>query len=273
MRFIYGTKAPVMRINLIKKVFTSQETEIIRNKLRKASKHGILTRRSENNRYLLVSYKGVEEKGISPKWNVKIYAYNLKKRGHSLVCVDKHVLGILLKEDYDRLIPPDRQLLRIDDAGWGFPLCGVMVGVSVENELRTAVVPVEYFRNDTANHFGTKRYLKRYAELGIQIIDRFGATPGTHRIEICTGYVNQSLREKLRRMGYDVRVVEIKGILQNRLEAQFKAYVREAVGSDIYYDPKKMKVSDIPKRYGECLAYGKRYCPHLLKTGWNSISG
>lgn len=70
-----------MRINLVKKVFTSQETEFIRNKLRRASKQGFITRRSENNRYLLASYKGVEEKGISPKWNVKIYTYNLKKKG------------------------------------------------------------------------------------------------------------------------------------------------------------------------------------------------
>lgn len=187
--------------------------------------------------------------------------------------MDKHVLGILLDEDYDRLIPPDLQLLRIDDAGWGFPLCGVMVGVSDENEVHTAVVPVEYFRNDTGNHFGTRRYLKRYSDLAIQIIDRFGAAPGTHRIEICTGYVNQPLRENLRRMGYDVRVVEIKGMLQDRLEASFKAHVREAIGSDIYYDPKDMKASDIPKRYGESLAYGKRHCPHLLKTGWSAISG
>ena len=262
-----------MRINLRKTVFTRKETDFIIDRLKQAAERGYITSRSENNIYLKASFKGVEGKGITPKWNVKIYTYNWEKRGHSLVCVDKHVLGMLLDQDYAALIPPDLQVLRIDDAGWGFPLCGVMVGVSDEQSVRTAAVPVEYFRDDTAHPFHTKRYLKRYADLAIQILDRFGASPHTHRIEICTGYVNQPLREKLRRLGYDVRVAEIKGMLQDQLEALYKAYVLEEVGSDIYYDPKDMKKSDIPRRYRECLAYGRKHCPHQIKTGWGALGG
>jgi len=262
-----------MRINLTKTVFKSREIDFIIDKLRQAAEKGFITRRSENNRYLLSSYRGLEEKGISPKWNVKIYTYSIKKNGHSLVCVDKHVLGRLLDEDYGSFIPPDLQILRIDDAGWGFPLCGVMVGVSDEKKVRTAVVPIAYFRNDTKDHFGTRRYLKRYADLAIQLLGRFGATPHTHRVEICSGYVNQPLREKLRKREFDVRVVEIKGMLQDKLEKQYKVHVLEEIGSDIYYDPKDMKKSEIPARYRECLTYGKRHCPHLLKTGWNALKG
>ena len=42
----------------------------------------------------------------------------------------------------DAFIAPDLQVLRIDDAGWGFPLCGVVVGVCDEQNVKTAVVPV-----------------------------------------------------------------------------------------------------------------------------------
>ncbi len=259
-----------MRIDLTKTVFTPRETDFIIGKLNQALERGLVASRSENNPYLVVSFMGVEERGITPKWNVKIYTYNKKKRGHSLVCVDKHVLVRLLDEDYASLIPPNLQTLRIDDAGWGFPLCGVMVGISDEHQVQTAIVPVEYFRDDGENGFHTKRYLKKYADLAIQLLDQFGATPDTHRIEICTGYVNQPLREELRKLGYDVRVVEIKGMLQDELEELYQAHVLEEVGSDIYYDPKDMKKSEIPRRYRECLEYGKRHCPHQVKTGWEA---
>ena len=264
----------IMRIDLTKTVFTSEETDSIIGKLEQASAMGFITARSENNAYLLASFKGVEQKGITPKWNVKIYSYSLKKRGHSLVCVDKHVLSKLLQEDYDSFAaPPDLQVLRIDDAGWGFPLCGVMVGVADERSVQVAVVPVEYFRDDTKHPFHTKRYLKEYAALAIRLLDHFDATPSTHRIEICTGYVNQMLREKLRRLGYDVRVAEITGLLQVQLEEVYRRYVLREVGADIYYDPKDMRKSDIPRKYRESLAYGERHCPHQIKTGWSAIGG
>jgi hypothetical protein len=142
-----------MRIDLTKTVFTPRETDFIIGKLRQASERGLIASRSENNPYLVVSFVGVEERGITPKWNVKIYTYNKKKRGHSLVCVDKHVLDRLLDEDYASFIPPDLQALRIDDAGWGFPLCGVMVGISDEHQVQTATVPVEYL-SEEVRRFG-----------------------------------------------------------------------------------------------------------------------
>lgn len=262
-----------MRIDLTKNVFTQSETDFIISKLEQASDRGFIADRVENNPHMLASFMGVKEKGITPKWNIKIYNYSRKRKGHSLVCVDKHVLGRLLDEDYDSFIPPSLQVVQIDDAGWGFPLCGVMVGLSDEQKVQTAVVPIEYFREDGENSFHTKRYLKEYSDLAIQLLDQFGTAPNTHRIEICTGYVNQPLREELRKLGYDVRVVEIKGKLQEELEGLYGAYVLEKVGSDIYYDPKEMKKPEIYQRYRECLEYGKRHCPHQIKTGWKAISG
>jgi hypothetical protein len=177
-----------------------------------------------------------------------------------------------LEEDYDSFIPPELPVLRIDDAGWGFPLCGVMVGVSDEAEVKTAIVPIEYFRDDTLNHFNTKKYLKKYTSLALELIDDFGSSTTTHRIEICTGYVNQPLREKLRKLGYDVRVVEIKGLLQDKLESIFRKHVFNEIGADIYYDPKELKKSEIPKMYRKCLNYGLKNCPQLIKTGWESLN-
>ena len=262
-----------MRIDLTKSVFTVGEIEFILERLRQASEEGFVTSRSENNQYLLAAYAGVEGIGITPKWNLKIYTFNKKKKGHSLVCVDIHILSKLLEIDYDSFIPPDFQVLRIDDAGWGFPLCGVAVGVSDEQKVQTGIVPVEYFRDDVDNHFQTKRYLKEYMELALQLLDQFGAKPDTHRIEICTGYVNQPLREELRSLGYDVRVEEIKGMLQDKLEKAYREYVIEEVGSDVYYDPKDINKSEIRRMYDESLKYGKEHCPHKIKTGWNAISG
>ncbi|MBC8184545.1 hypothetical protein H8E88_25905 [candidate division KSB1 bacterium] len=262
-----------MKINLSEKVFTPNEIKFVLAQLKTACSKGFIKERSENNIYLMASYSGVEEKGITPKWNIKIYELNKKTKKHSIVCVDNHILDQLLAKNYDAFIPPDLDVLRIDDAGWGFPLLGVMVGVSDERDVKSEMVPVEYFRDDSHNHFKSKKYLKIYADLALELMGQFGASPATHRIEICTGYVNQPLREKIRKLGFDVRVVEIKGLLQDKLENIYKEYVYEKLGVDIYYDPKDMKKSDIPKMYYKCLNFGLKNCPELIKTGWESLNG
>ncbi len=265
------SRGDVMSINLEKRVFSPKEATFIIDQLKRAEETGYVESRTENSRYLLASFRGVEEKGITPKWNVKIYTYSHHKKGHSIVCVDTLVLAQLLKADDLAFIAPDLKVLRIDDAGWGFPLCGVMVGVCDEQNVKTAVVPVEYFRGDTPYPFETKRYLKEYAALAINLLSQFNALTKTHRIEICTGYVNQWLREELRQRGYDVRVVEIKGMLQEQLEARHRAYVHDEIGTDIYYDPKEIWPSTIPRKYFAALEYGKKHCPDKIKTGWRAI--
>ena len=161
------------RINLNKSIYSREETKFIVAQLKRSAQKGYLIPAPENNPYLLCAYKGVEAKGITPKWNVKLYKFNYKKQGHSLVCVDKLVLENLIHENYPSFIPPNLKVLRIDDAGWGFPLCGVMVGVCDEEEVLTATVPVEYFRADPPNHFATKKYLTKYAELALELMSNF----------------------------------------------------------------------------------------------------
>jgi hypothetical protein len=242
--------------------------------LRDAVARGLLEHRPEDNPSLLGAWRGAAGGPISPKWNVKVYAYNAKKGGHSVVCVDRLVLRQLAAGDLPAIeAPPALPLLRIDDAGWGFPLCGVMVGVSDEREVRTAVVPVEYFRAEGPNRYATKRYLDVYAARALEVVRGFGATPETHRLEICTGYVNQPLREALRRLGFDVRVVEIRGLLQDVLEERFGAWVHEELGADLYYDPKAVAKAEIPRRYRACVEFGRRQRPDQLKTGWGGLGG
>lgn len=260
-----------MNIDWSKKVFTREEAAHIIEQLQIAAEAGLVEAREEDNAYLVASFRGVEGAGISPKWNVKVYSYNQKKRGHSIVCNDLQVLQQLVEGDSADFTPPALPVFRIDDAGWGFPLCGVMVGVSDGQSVQVAVVPVEFFQDGPERGFGTGRYLQEYAWRAVRLLVEMGADPGTHRIEICSGYVNQPLRDTLRLLGFDTRIVEIKGLLQERLEQMYREHVQERIGADLYYDPKDMDKAAIPQRYQSVLAYGRQHCPHLLKTGWNAL--
>lgn len=252
------------------RLVTEDQAKGITLKLHKAVKKGVVAIRQENNPYMMATFNGVEP-NVSNKWNVKIFNYSLKKDGCSIVCNDWQVLDRVISENWDQFEAPDLPVISLDDAGWGFPLCGVMVGASDGNEVKTAVITEKWFKDW---RFEKKEYLEAYAVAGMGLVEKeFGATPDTHRIEICTGYVNVKLREYLRHLGFDVRVVEIKGLLQDELEIKFKDYVKQTIGQDIYYDPKEMNKDDIPLEYHKCVEFGIKHFPHLLKSGWKSMKG
>jgi hypothetical protein len=223
---------------------------------------GLLVPRTENNKYLKVSYRGAG-KEIPATWNVKVYSSG------AVVTTDETTLKMLSDGSYSL---PDRRLkvLQVDDSGWGFPLCGVMVGVSDGSEIMTAVVDVRWFKKGV---FESKDYLKEYSRLARDILhDHFCARPDTHRVEICTGFVNSALRDDLRSLKFDVRVAEIKGFLQDRLEASFKEYVHLALGADMAYDHKVFPdKKSLSKKYQAVLEWGEKNRPEMLKDGWRSI--
>lgn len=222
----------------------------------------LIVPRTENNKYLVVSYKGADTL-ITSKWNIKIYNTG------SGVCTDVEVIKDFVG---GRLIPPDPNLtvIKIDDAGWGSPLGGVVIGCSDEKKIVTDIIDVAFFRKGP---FERREYLRAYSEQGWALIRKyFDADPSTHRIEICTGYVNESLRNLLREKGFDVRQVEIRGLLQDTLEKKFKEYIKEVTGgADLAYDPKELNKSEISNYYYLALKFGKEQAPHLLKTGWKAI--
>ena len=229
-------------------------------KLSQCRDKGLIVSRTENNPYLKVSYKGTG-KLVSDKWNIKIYTSG------SVVCNDIGQLNDLLN---DKVKPPDDslKLLEIDDAGWGFPLSGVIVAVSDGTRIESDIVDVSFFRG---SFFDKKYYLNEYSKKGLELVEEiFGATSKTHRIHICTGYINTYLKDVLRKKGYDTRVIEIKGLLQDELENIFKRHIRDLVGRDIAYDPKEIG-KDISNRYYQVVNWARINCPHLLKNGWKSL--
>jgi len=234
----------------------------LENSLTHYASLGYIVLRTENNPYLKVSYRGAGGL-ISEKWNVKIYTSG------SVVCNDFVILRDLSSGNIKE---PDKSLvlLEIDDAGGGFPLAGVMVGVSDGKRVETDTVDVSYFQGDLYNK---RLYLSQYADKGLRIVEGgFGASPSTHRINICTGFINNRLKMLLREKGYDVRVVEIKGMLQDQLEDLFRSYVKEVVGSDVAYDPKVIaSKKELADRYYRLVRWARHNCPHLMKTGWKSL--
>ena len=235
----------------------------IEQRLAELASMGILAPRTENNQYLKVSYKGTD-KLVSSKWNVKIY------HSGSVVCTDKIILMDLIN---GKMKGPDENLicLQVDDAGVGFPLCGIMVGITDGKRVLTDTVDVSYFKPGI---FERQDYLKAYADKGWKIIESlFKASPKTHRIEICTGHVNTGLKDLLREKGFDVRVVEIKGLLQDTLEELFRQYVKNELKADLAYDPKGYgDTHALCRKYYAVLRWGKKYAPKMLKSGWKSIS-
>jgi hypothetical protein len=236
---------------------------LLERKLKDLSSQGILEERFENNNYLKLSYKGTN-KTIPSKWNIKIY------RSGNIVCVDNKIVKDILNNTLN-ITDANLKVLQIDDAGWGFPLLGVMIGITDGEIVITDIVDVLYFQGTS---FTNKEYLNNYSFKGQNIVKNiFKATPKTHRIEICTGYVNHKLKENLRCDGFDVRVTEIKGLLQDELEKLFKQYVHKTLNKDISYDPKELlsKKKNISNQYYSVLNWAIANKPHLLKHGWKSI--
>ncbi len=240
-----------------------QSNKTMEDTLKKMFEAGLIVTRTENNKYLKISYKGAGGL-ISPKWNIKIYTTG------TFICNDPACIREFL---HDRLKEPDKslKLLEIDDAGWGSPIGGVMVGVTDGKRVVTEMVDISFFKPGI---YDRRDYLREYTNHGVNIVEKdFKASPKTHRIEICTGFINQQLRDELRDRGYDVRVVEIKGLLQDKLEKYYRKYIKKITGGvDLGYDPKECKNGkEISKKYYATVKWAKENNPSLLKTGWKSL--
>jgi hypothetical protein len=161
-------------------------------------------------------------------------------------------------------------VVKFDDAAWGFPILGILVGMCVdEGEVVTAEIGVQHFRKE---NYSADHVAEVYANAGLGLMPDF-ITPETHRIEICSGYVNRKLTQVLRDRGFDVSVTVITGKLQDVLEKEAREYVKRLCGADIYYDPKQCAdSSEIAFRYKQAVEYGKKNCPGLLKNGWKALS-
>lgn len=105
----------------------------------------------------------------------------------------------------------------IDDAGWGDPVGGVILGIyRVETE--------EYLSQEIeVTHFQSPNFYQRtYLERGLEIILRGFRCLSVHKdepIHVCRGVVLDRVREGLAEQGYEVIPTKIEGRLQELVEA------------------------------------------------------
>lgn len=214
----------------------------------------------DRNPYVVLSVRG--DGARAPEtWNLRVYK---DKRGRlKLVTVDLRTLQDMLE---GRPTADRSRIIRVDDAGWGFPLGGVLIGASDGKRVETDLVPVEYFQGE---RFERHDYLGNAAKVTLELLKRFDARPEDTLVEICTGYVNVGSKEALRAARYDVRVTEITGLLQDELEKRFAEYVR-GLGYSGYVDPKETHDPRAPFRnILKWIEEKPDERMRLAKTGWN----
>jgi hypothetical protein len=237
-----------------------RSNELMENALIKYVETGEIAPRTENNKYLKMSFVGTG-KLISKKWNVKIYTTG------SIVTTDKRILSDIVEE---KITPPDtnKKLIQIDDAGIGFPLGGIMIGIFDGRRIWTDIISVQLFQGTA---YETKRYRLEYTKKGIHLINKLKIKPETHRIEICSGWINVLLKERLRSFGFDVRITDITGPLQDDLEGLYKRYIAQETGCNLAYDPKEIGKDKIGQTFNQVVSWGKKNAPELLKSGWKNM--
>jgi hypothetical protein len=189
-----------------------------------------LARVPDKNPYVVLSVRG-DDVRVSSRWTAKVYR---NARGQlKLVTTDYHTLVQLLAGK----APAREKIIMADDAGWGFPLGGVMIGAEKDGHIETGIVDVRFFQGEL---FRQHAYLEEAARVTTELVLRLGGRPDDTLVEICTGYVNSKSKEALRRAGFEVSVTEITGLLQHELEQRFKEYI-ESLGYRAYFDPKETR--------------------------------
>lgn len=217
-----------------------------------------LPRRQEAGPYVVLSVYG-DGVRVTSRWIARVYR-NAKGR-LKLVTTDYRTLERLLSET-----APDREkVIKVDDAGWGFPLGGVMIGAEAGGNIETGLVDVEFFQGKP---FETHAYLEEAARVTIRLVEKMGGRPQDTLVDICTGYVNSRSKDALREAGYEVRVTEITGLLQHGLEERFKEYIM-SLGYREYFDPKEARdPASAFNRVIKWICEDPDVRMKIAKTGW-----
>lgn len=137
-------------------------------------------------------------------------------------------------------------MLKIDDAGWGCLVGGVVIGCYREpdatgahasGEFVSGVVPPHYFQNDDAeepNRYARRCYLGAAAEVVATCLAQLKASPA-EEVAICAGHVLDGARGWLTSQGYRWRTARITGVLQEQVERAFQLHLAE-LGFNVGYD-------------------------------------
>lgn len=217
-----------------------------------------LPRRTESSPYVALSVYG-DGVRVTPRWTARVYR-NAKGQ-LKLVTTDYCTLERLLSGE----APAREKIIKVDDAGWGFPLGGVMIGAEAGGRIETGMVDVRFFQG---KRFEAHAYLEGAACVTLAIVEKLGGRPQDTLVEICTGYVNSKSKEALREAGYEVHVTEITGLLQHELEERFKEYV-VSLGYREYFDPKETRdPASAFKKVIRWICEDPDARMNIAKTGW-----
>ncbi len=154
--------------------------------------------------------------------------------------------------------------IQIDDAGWGDPVGGVIIGIyRVETEEFLArEIEITHFQSPS---FSKKTFLARGLEIVLKALQCFSVKK-KEPIEICRGVVLDGVRTGLIERGYNVIPTKIEGHLQELVEANFVGALE------------KLGIPDIPlvsgkERFFRQLEWVQKDLQHrerYAKTGWKN---
>jgi hypothetical protein len=217
-----------------------------------------LPRVPEKNPYVVLSVRG-DDTRVSSRWTVKVYR---DARGQlKPVTTDYHTPERLITSK----APAREKIIKVDDAGRGFPLGGVMIGAEKDGRIETGIVDARFFQGEP---FRQHAYLEEAARVTVALVGKLGGSPDDTLVEICTGYVNSKSKEALRQAGFEVSVTEITGLLQHELEQRFKEYI-ESLGYRAYFDPKETRDPETAfNKVIDWIRQDPESRLEIAKTGW-----
>ncbi len=217
------------------------------------------------NEFVLAFFRGKGGK-VSKKWNVKIYV-NKESEPTKIVTNDwvtlKRIISGAINEEVEK-----EKVIFIDDAGVGFPVGGVVLGVYEEPSKRFLFkrIPVKYFQGE---YWKQKKYLEFAAEKVNEMITQLKASPEDTKIVICPGNIHRKTKLKLRKEGFHVEIDEIKDPLQSLIEEKFRSYLVSEfnVPENLFFDP---KLQDPRKGFRKVIKWLKEKPERMkfAKTGW-----
>jgi isopentenyl phosphate kinase len=156
--------------------------------------------------------------------------------------------------------------IQVDDAGWGDPIGGVLIGMfrPETNEYLVREIEVAHFQPPA---FAQKTFLTRGLEVALDGLRCLNATKD-EPIEVCRGIVLDGVRDGLTRRGYKVIPTKIEGRLQELVEASLvEAMNRLGIpdlprvsGKDRFFRQLEWIQQDLSRR------------ERFAKTGWKNWS-
>jgi hypothetical protein len=156
-----------------------------------------------------------------------------------------------------------RKEILIDDAGWGDPILGVVIGALKlpDRRFMERRIPVSSFQPP---NFENKKYLDDAVKIAEEIVEVMRPDRET-RFKVCSGYVLSSIRIHLRERGFNVEEIEITGELQEMVERSYVEWCKEAGVPTERLGGKRRFWTLL-----EWVAKKPKIREKLVKTGWKS---